>query len=82
VKDEYKKAVTILSELLELDESTKEKINRQIKNFGIVHFLDNLDSCIFSEKVRNKLQILYIVLRYMDLNRVEELLESGGESNG
>jgi dissimilatory sulfite reductase (desulfoviridin) alpha/beta subunit len=80
LKGEYQKAAKIIAKLMELDEETKKKISEQIQSFGIGHFLENLGAFNFSDEVMDKLQALYIVLRYIDINKITELNEKGGAS--
>ena len=81
MKNEYQKAATILCDLLELDDATKIKISEQIQTFGIGHFLENLGAFDFTPEVREKLQTLYLILRYIQTNKITDgFSEDGGEA--
>ena len=78
---EYQKAADILCDLLELDDATKKKISEQIQTFGIGHFLENLGAFDFAPEVRDKLQLLYLVLRYIQTDKITDGLDrDGGEA--
>jgi hypothetical protein len=59
---EYEKAVHLLTELLELDTGTEEKINKYIRNYGIGNFFNNLEAFNFSPETFEKLQALRSIL--------------------
>jgi hypothetical protein len=59
---EYEKAVHLLTELLELDTGTEERINKYIRNYGICNFFDNLGAFGFPLKTLEKLQALKSIL--------------------
>jgi len=81
MKKEYQKAADILCDLLELEDETKIKISEQIQTFGIGHFLENLGAFDFTPEVRDKLQTLYLVLRYIQTEKIiDGFVEDGGES--
>lgn len=72
MNNEYQKAAAILSDLLELDGATKQKISEQIQAFGIGHFLENVNAFDFTHEVRDKLQTLYLVLRYIETDKITD----------
>jgi hypothetical protein len=80
MNSEYQKAAAILSDLLELDGVTKQKISEQIQAFGLGHFLENVSAFDFTPEVRDKLQMLYLVLRYIETDKITDSL-AGMEVN-
>jgi len=81
MKNEYQKAAAILCDLLELDDATKIKISEQIQTIGIVHFLENPGAFDFDPEVREKLQTLYLIMRYIQTDKITDgFPEDGGEA--
>jgi hypothetical protein len=59
---EYGIATHLLAGLLDLDTGTEEKINEYIKNYGIVHFFENLEVFDLHLEVSEKLNTLKLIL--------------------
>ena len=79
LKYEYQKVAEILSELLELDEDIKKQISEHIQYYGIGHFLENLDILDFPAEILEKLQVIYLMLRYIEISQASEISQKRGD---
>lgn len=69
---EYTKCVDLLSKLISLDESTKEKIYKCFKTMGIKNFFLHLESIDLPLEVYGKLKSIKSVIEVFD--------EEGGQA--